>query len=227
MGEIAMKSQLIVMLTNNDVTVPNALELFEQAKLLPVKFWGFKDLGLDIPQMKELIGRMKAAEKTTFLESVCYREDECLQAAEIAVECGVDYLTGTIFYDSILERLKGSPVKYYPFFGKISGHPVILEGEIEEIVNHGKELQAKGVDGLDLVAYRYRQSAQIVQLVRACTEQFDIPLISAGSINGWPRLEETILSGIWAFTIGSAFFEKAFVSGASFNDQIMAVWRKL
>jgi hypothetical protein len=222
-----MKSQLIVMLTNNDVTVPDALDVFEQAKELPVQFWGFKDVGLDVPQMKELIGRMKAAEKTTFLESVCYREEECLQAAEIAVECGVDYLTGTIFYDSILERLKGSPVKYFPFFGRISGHPVILEGEIEEVVAHGKELQAKGVDGLDLVAYRYTQCEKIGPLVQACMKQLAVPLISAGSINGWTRLEETLRNGIWAFTIGSAFFAKAFVPGAAFNEQIRAVRRKL
>jgi hypothetical protein len=136
-------------------------------------------------------------------------------------------LTGTIYYDSILGRLKGTAVKYFPFFGKISGHPVILEGEIDAIVRHGQELRGKGVDGLDLVAYRYQKTEQIGRLVSECIERCDLPMISAGSINGWTRLDETIRSGIWAFTIGSAFFEKAFEPGASFNDQIMAVWRKL
>lgn len=222
-----MNSQLIVMLTNNDVTVSNALELFEQAKDLPVEFWGFKDMGLDKRQMKQLIEQMKAAGKTSFLEVVHYQEDECLQAAELAVECGVDYLTGTIFYDSIPKVLKGTAVKYFPFFGNIYGHPVVLDGEIDEIVHHGKQLRDKGVDGLDLVAYRYKQSARVGELLQACIAQIDVPLISAGSIDGWPRLEETIRSGIWAFTIGSALFEKKFVPEASFNEQIMAVWSKL
>lgn len=222
-----MNSQLIVMLTSNDVTVSNALELFEQAKDLPVEFWGFKDIGLDTRQMKQLIERMKAAGKTAFLEVVHYREDECLRAAELAVECGVDYLTGTIFYDSILEVLKGTAVKYFPFFGDISGHPVVLDGEIDDIVRHGRQLQDKGVHGLDLVAYRYRQSTRVGDLLRACIAQINIPLISAGSIDGWSRLEETIRSGIWAFTIGSALFEKKFVPGASFGDQIMAVRSRL
>ena len=221
-----MNSQLIVMLTNNDITVSDAPEIFEQAKDLPVQFWGFKDMGLDKPQMKRLIEQMKAAGKTAFLEVVHYEEDECLQAAELAVDCGVDYLTGTIFYDSILEVLKGTAVKYFPFFGNIYGHPVVLDGEIDEIVHHGKQLQDKGIDGLDLVAYRYKQSERVGELLQACIAQIDAPLISAGSIDGWPRLEETIRSGIWAFTIGSALFEKKFVPGASFNEQIMAVWSK-
>jgi len=36
-------SELIVMLTNNDVTVPDAMETFESVKDLPVKYWGFKE----------------------------------------------------------------------------------------------------------------------------------------------------------------------------------------
>jgi hypothetical protein len=218
-----MNSRLIVMLTNNDVTVPNALELFKQAQDLPAECWGFKDIGLDKRQMTQLIREMKAAGKTTFLEVVHYREDECLSATELAVECGVDYLTGTVFYDSIMERLRGAAIKYFPFFGNLSGHPVVLDGDIDQIVCHGKQLQDKGVHGLDLVAYRYRETERVGQLLHACTTQIDVPMILAGSINGWSRLEDTLRSGIWAFTIGSAFFEKAFVPNASFNDQIAAV----
>ena len=33
-----MNSQIIIMLTHNDRTVPNALEVFESCKDLPVKF---------------------------------------------------------------------------------------------------------------------------------------------------------------------------------------------
>ena len=103
----------------------NAFEVFDQAKDLPVEFWGFKDKGLDRPRMCELVKRMKDAGKTTFLESVHYQQNECLEAAGIALGCDVDYLTGTIYYDSILERVKDHPMKYFPFFGHIHGHPVI------------------------------------------------------------------------------------------------------
>ena len=215
------------MLTYNDVTVKNALDLFEESKDLPVEFWGFKDIGLDKEQMKQLVSRMKAVGKTTFLEVVHYEENECLEAAKLALECGVDYLTGTIFYNSILKLVKDRDIKYFPFFGNIHGHPVILGGRIDEIVRHGKELEEKGVDGLDLVAYRYEDVGKVEELARRCAEEISIPLISAGSINSWQRVEQTNAYGVWAFTIGSAFFDRKFVPEGSFKEQIMAVYNKL
>ena len=218
-----MNPNLIVMLTYNDVTVENALDLFETSKDLPVEFWGFKDVGLDVQQMKQLVAQMKTAGKTTFLEVVHYEESECLQAAQLALECGVDYLTGTLFYDSIFELVKDRDIKYFPFFGNIYGHPVVLGGEMDEIVRHGKELESKGVDGLDLVAYRYKEREKVGKLVRRCAEEISIPLILAGSVNSWERVEEVEGYGIWAFTIGSAFFDKKFVPEGRFEEQIIAV----
>ena len=40
-----MKPEIIIMLTHHDVTVKDAGEIFEQCKDLPVKFWGFKNVG--------------------------------------------------------------------------------------------------------------------------------------------------------------------------------------
>ena len=39
---------------------------------------------------------MKECGKTTFLEVVAYTEAECLEGAKMGVECGVDYLMGTM-----------------------------------------------------------------------------------------------------------------------------------
>ena len=219
-----MNNNLIVMLTNNDVTVENALRLFEKLKDLPVQYWGFKDVGLAPEQMTELVGLMKAAGKTTFLEVVKYTEDEGLKAAELALECSVDYLTGTIFCDSILQFVKDEDMKYYPFFGDIHGHPVVLDGEVDDILRHGQELVDKGVDGLDLVAYRYGNEEDTGYLISRCVAELTVPLILAGSINSWTRLEETKSYGLWAFTIGSAFFDRKFASDGSVSEQIMAVW---
>ena len=68
-------SELIVMLTHNDVTVPNALEVFTSCRDLPVKYWGFKDHGLEPAAMKQLVDVMMANGKTTFLEVVSYTEE--------------------------------------------------------------------------------------------------------------------------------------------------------
>ena len=87
-----MESKIIIMLTHNDQTVKNALEVFDSCKDLPVDFWGFKDVGLEHDKMAELIKAMKAAGKTTFLEVVTYSEEECMRGAKLAVECGFDCL---------------------------------------------------------------------------------------------------------------------------------------
>ena len=50
-----MKPELIVMLTYNDKTVENALELFNEMKDTPVTLWGFKDVGLPPEDMKKVV----------------------------------------------------------------------------------------------------------------------------------------------------------------------------
>jgi len=47
-----MKPKIIVMLTYHDETVPNALEIFDQCKDLPVKYWGFKNVGLPVEKIR-------------------------------------------------------------------------------------------------------------------------------------------------------------------------------
>ena len=64
-------------------------------------------------------------------------------------------LMGTVFFDSINEYLGDKPVAYYPFLGNVHSHPTVLEGSVEQIVSHAQQLEAKGVDGMDLLAYRH------------------------------------------------------------------------
>ena len=64
-----MTPELIIMLTNNDVTVTNAAEVFESSKDLPAKKWGFKDVGLPKEEMIALATFMGTPqEKVNFAE---------------------------------------------------------------------------------------------------------------------------------------------------------------
>ena len=54
-----MNPEIIIMLTNNDITVTNAEEVFESCKDLPAKKWGFKDIGLPKEEMIQLAKKMK------------------------------------------------------------------------------------------------------------------------------------------------------------------------
>jgi hypothetical protein len=217
-----MKPELIVMLTYNDQTVENALELFNEMSDTPVIHWGFKDVGLPPADMKKVVESMNAAGKTTFLEVVSLTEEEGLSGAKLAVECGFDILMGTVFFDSINDYLKDKPVKYYPFPGHVHSHPSILDGTIDEIVQHARDMEAKGVDGMDLLTYRYTGDAPA--LLKEVVRATNVPLVSAGSIDSFDRIAEVRDTGAWGFTIGTAFFEKKLIPEGSFKDNMMAVW---
>ena len=216
-----MKPEFILMLTYNDSTVKEALQIFRECRNTPVTHWGFKDVGLPPDEMKALVHEMKDAGKTTYLEVVSLSEEEGLRGARIAVEAGFDILMGTVFFDSILEFLKGKPIQYYPFPGHIYGHPSILDGTMEEIVNHACFLESKGVEGMDLLSYRYTGDAP--QLLREVVKATHVPIVSAGSIESYKRLAEVWQAGAWGFTIGSALFDRKFVPDGSFLENTLAV----
>ena len=204
------------MLTHNDHTVENASEIFESCKNSKAQYWGFKEKPLPISEMKSLFSRMKSCGKTTFLEVVEYDEESGLHGAKIAKECGCDILMGTVFFDSINQFCKENNMKYMPFVGQITNRPSILEGSIEDMISEAKEYLAKGVYGFDLLGYRY--TGDPVKLNNAFVQAIEAPVCLAGSVDSYERLNEVIDTNPWAFTIGSAFFEKKF--GTEIHEQI-------
>lgn len=215
-----MRPKLIVMLTHHDQTVENALEVFNSCKNSSAEYWGFKDVGLPIESMKKLVGAIKNENKTACLEVVRYTERECLESAQIALECEFDFLMGTIYHQSVNDLLKGNKIKYMPFCGKVSQRPSILEGTIPKIIEEAREISKQGVYGFDLLAYRYVDDAE--KLAREFVKSVEVPVVIAGSIASFDRLDKMKDISPWGFTIGSAFFENKF-GNKSIGDQIDAV----
>lgn len=216
-----MRPEIIIMLTHHDVTVKNAAEIFEECKDLPIKFWGFKNVGLPKDEMKALAKAMKDAGKTTFLEVVTYDEASCLDGAQTAIDCGFDCLMGTLYYDSVAKLLKDNNMDYMPFVGKVSGSPSILEGSNEEIIANAKELMAKGITGFDILAYRHVIDGE--KLAREFCVAVDAKICIAGSISSYERIDTMFDIGPWTFTMGSALFDKKFVPNGSFYENLEAV----
>ena len=211
--------QLIVMLTQNDHTVDNAYEIFEQCKDSKAQIWGFKEKPLPFEQMYELYAYMKKCGKTTVLEVVAYTEEECIKGAQTAVKCGCDILMGTVFFDSVNEYCKKNKIKYMPFVGRVKGRPSVLGGSIDGMVAEAEEYLEKGVFGFDLLGYRYTGDA--CELNRQFVTRVKAPVCIAGSVDSFGRLDELKKISPWAFTIGGAFFENKF--GVSFKEQINRV----
>lgn len=217
-----MKPEIIIMLTHHDVTVKNAAEVFAQCSdIEAVKYWGFKNVGLPKDQMKALTAAMKAAGKTTFLEVVTYDEASCLDGAQTAIDCGFDYLMGTLYYDSVAELLRKNNMSYLPFVGKVSGSPSILEGTNAEIIQNAKDMMAKGVTGFDILAYRHVVDGE--KLAREFCAAVDAQICIAGSINSFGRIDTMFDIAPWTFTMGSALFEKKFVADGDFRTNLIAV----
>lgn len=215
-----MKTELIIMLTNNDITVTNAAEVFEQCKDLPAKKWGFKDVGLPKDQMIALAKAMKEAGKETYIEVVTYTEEGCMEGAKLAYECGFDYLTGALPFDSVFAYAKEHNLKYYPFCGKVGGSPVALSGSVESVVDSAKKCIENGANGVDLTAYRYADGDPI-ELTKAVVEAVGADKVCiAGSIGNTERMDAMKEAGVAEYTMGSALFNANFVPGGSFRENL-------
>jgi hypothetical protein len=211
---------LIVMLTHNDQTVKDAIEVFESSKDLNVKHWGFKNIGLPVPQMKTLVKNMKDAGKTTYLEVVTYNEADCLSAAKLAIECGFDCLMGTLYFPSVGKLVK-KQIMYYPFCGKVWDNPSILGGTIDEIIADANHLKELGADGIDILAYRF--TGDPVELIKQYAKRVDLPTVIAGSIDSIARIDFMKEINPFGFTMGSALFNKKFKQDGSFRENLKIV----
>lgn len=173
-------------------------------------------------KMKILCDKMHEAGKTAFLEVVSYSEEECMRGAKLAVDCGFDYLLGTLYYDSVAAYIKEHGLKYCPFAGKVSQSPSILEGTVEEMLAQEAKFAENGVYGTDLLGYRYVDGDPNV-LAAEYIKNAKRPVCLAGSIGSEERMKLVKEMNPWTFTMGSALFTKNFVKDGSFRDNLKYV----
>jgi NAD(P)H-dependent flavin oxidoreductase YrpB (nitropropane dioxygenase family) len=217
--------EFIFFLTHNDVTIPNAIEVFKEIQATNVKYIGFKDIGLPKSQLHELRQMIADTGKTAVLEVVSTSEEDNNRSIKMGVELGVDYLIGGTYVENSLPMVAGKSVKYFPYIGKIVGHPCLQRGTIEEICRDAERVERLGVDGIDLLSYRF--DGDPFALTSAVAATVKIPVIAAGSINSLERIDKMKAAGVWGFTIGSAVLDKEFDPKGSIADQIRTVLKHL
>ena len=215
--------EFIFMLTCNDATVEDALEVYDGVRDLGLRYVGFKDVGLPFDQLRVLTDAIRAGGQQVMLEVVSERREDELRSARAALDLGVDYLMGGTHAEEVRQLIAGSPILYFPFPGTVIGHPSLLRGTIQEIADSARRLGAtEGVHGLDLLAYRY--DGDVEALVRAVIAAAGVPVIAAGSISTAVQIRRLAELGIWGFTVGTAIFERQFAPGdPSLRAQVKAV----
>lgn len=198
------------MLTRDDRTAEDCLDVLTLIEPLGIRHIGFKDVGVDKPTLARLADRIRAQGAAVYMEVVSTTTEAARASIVTATEIGVERVLGGQEVAFALDRLKGSRAGYYPFAGRPKGHPTLLEGSPADVADDCRRMRAAGCAGVDLLAYRATE-ADPLDLVRAARGALDGgTLIVAGSINSPDRIRALADAGADAFTVGSAAFDGSF-----------------
>jgi len=212
--------EFIFMLTRDDVTLSDAREVYASIAQTGVRHVGCKDVGLPTEELEALMDDIRSQGHETWIEVVSETEEDTLASARAAAEIRPDHLIGGTLIEPVQEILAGTGVKFWPYVGRVVDHPCLLRGSIEQIVADTERATALGVDGINLLAYRY--DGDVDALVRAVVEATDLPVICAGSVDSVERIRALDDCGAWGFTIGTAALDGALVEGAPLSGQLQA-----
>ncbi|HEY0389588.1 MAG TPA: hypothetical protein VGC71_14190 [Gaiellales bacterium] len=210
--------EFIFMLTRDDKTLPNAREVYASIADTGVRHVGCKDVGLPREELAALMDDIKRNGHTTHLEVVSESEEATLASARAAAEIAPDFLIGGTLIEPVQEILAGTGIRFFPYVGQIVGHPCLLRGSIDEIAEDARRAEQLGVDGINLLAYRY--DGDVDALVEAVVDATSLPVIAAGSVDSPARIQALAERGVWAFTIGTAALDGVLIPGAPLPDQL-------
>jgi len=194
--------EFIFMLTRNDETLADAREVYASVATAGVRHFGCKDVGLPRKELEALLSDIESNGHTSYLEVVSESDEATLASARAAAEIQPDYLIGGTLIEPVQEIIAGTGIKFFPYVGRVVGHPCLLRGSIQEIADDARRAEAIGLDGVNLLAYRY--NGDVEALVDAVVSNTSLPVIAAGSVDSVERIRALARNGVWAFTIGTA-----------------------
>ena len=214
-------AEFLFMLTKDDATVGDCLDVYDRVRETDLRWVGFKDIGVPVATLRELASRIRSDGRKVVLEIVSTDTAAELASVRAGVDLGVDLLMGGTQPDAALPLMKGTEIQYFPFPGQIEGHPSILKGTMDSIAESGRQLTSRpGVAGLDLLAYRW--TGDVPALIGDVVDKSSGPVVVAGSIVTSDQIRIVTDRGAWGFTIGGAVFDRVLVPGGSLRDQV--VW---
>lgn len=198
--------EFIFMLTQQDRTVANAIEVLHAVKNTGLKHVGFKDIGVDALTQRELVEIAHGAGLTVHLEVVGETLADEMSATEAGLAAGVDWILGGKRAEPMSNLIGDSGVKFAPFAGSVVGHPSELRGAPDTIVAHAQSLVDSGAAGVDLLAFRHKGEDPLF-LAASVANAIDKPLIVAGSVASIGQVLGLREAGAWGYTIGGAIFD--------------------
>ena len=210
--------EFIFMLTRNDETLADARKVYASVAATGVRHFGCKDVGLPRKELEALLSEIESNGHTSYLEVVSESNEATLASARAAAEIRPDYLIGGTLIEPVQEIIAGTGIKFFPYVGRVVGHPCLLRGSIQEIADDARRVEALGLDGVNLLAYRY--DGDVGALVDAVVSNTSLPVIAAGSVDSVERIRALANHGVWAFTIGTAALDGVLLPEESLQAQL-------
>ncbi|MGY5060716.1 nitronate monooxygenase [Streptomyces sp. 900105755] len=194
----------VLMLTDRDVTIPDAVEVYSALRIPELRHVAFKDVGADPQMLRDLTGAAHADGRSVLLELADMSDRGQSKGLQLAVDLGVDSVVATWRAETAAALNREDAPAYWPFVGTLTGSPLELLSGPAELAAIAKELDdTPGVRGAVLMPYRQHRH-QPSALLRDVTAATGLPVLVAGGVAGAEQIEDVMRAGAWGFTMGSA-----------------------
>ena len=196
--------QFVLMLTEKDVTIPDAMKVYSRLTVDSLSHVAFKDVGADRHLARELTDAAHADGRSVLLELADLSEAGQDKGLQLAIDAGVDRVVGAWRVDFARALMSDTALEYWPFVGSMSGSPLVLDstpGELAAIV--AEVSGTRGVSGVVLMPYRQTAFAAEV-LLESTAAAATAPFLVAGGVRHASQISAITRAGAWGFTMGGA-----------------------
>lgn len=197
------RPHFILMLTERDVTIPDAMEVYKTVTGSGLHYIAFKDAGADRNMLEDLTAAAHEDGLLTLLEIVDVTEAGQDAGVDLALQLGVDIIIGTWRPRSAAAIGSVKQPAYFPFLGSLSGSPLQLRGSPADLAVHTSELAANaGVAGAVLMPYRQKDHSPD-EIMLSVIRTADLPILIAGGVCSNEQIMAIHRAGAWGFTMGA------------------------
>ncbi|MFD0883139.1 hypothetical protein ACFQ08_00970 [Streptosporangium algeriense] len=220
-----MTLTFVLMLTEKDMTIPDAITVYEKLSVDALRTIAFKDVGTDPSMARDLTDAAHEDGRSVLLELADMSDAGQERGYRLALDLGVDSVVGA-WRPEVAHAFAGSGTpEYWPFVGSLSGSPLVLDSSPDALAAEAERLSATdGVRGLVLMPYR-QTSYDPALLMERTAARSAVPLLIAGGVRDAGQIAAIAAAGAWGFTMGGAALADRHNDPASVTKRVSEIIR--